>query len=347
MAMRPLALAVALLALAALPAAASASTAQTRVTTLQGKGCTMQPDACVIVTMLYTAAPGEANDVRFTRDGSSAIVTDTGATITAHSGCTSLGPNQARCSPPEGPSTGISVIDTDLGDLADRLENLAEWATDVDAGPGDDHLIGGSSRDMLYGAAGRDTLEGRGGSDSFGDPSGVEADAVLGGDGLDYFYYVGREAPVTVDLVNPSRPSGEAGENDSLASIEQAHGGSGSDTMRAGGDTGVVLVGGAGNDQLDGGFGRDVLYGDSGNDRLYGSHGKDRLVGGNGKDRLDGGCEADKLYGDAGNDRLIGIDGWPDRLHGGRGEDFGHRDQLDSLARVERRRFTHIDGCAL
>lgn len=344
--MRPLALAVALLALAALPAAASASTAHTRVTTTSGKGCTIQPEACVMVDMIYTAAPGEANDVQFLRDGSSVVVRDVGATISAHSGCVSEGPNQARCSPPEGPSTGIRVIATELGDLGDRLDNAGNWVTDVDAGAGDDNLIGGGSRDSFFGGPGRDTLDGKAGFDSFFDPSGVEADAVLGGDGLDYFFYVGRTNPVTVDLVNPSRPSGEAGENDSLSGIEQAHGGSGADVMRAGAGA-VVFAGRGGNDQLFGSFGRDVLYGDSGNDRLYGSHGKDRLEGGTGKDRLDGGCERDKLYGDRGNDRLIGIDGWPDRLHGGRGEDFGHRDQLDSLVRVERRRFTHIDGCAL
>ena len=346
MAMRPLALALALLAIAALPAAAPASTAETRVTTLQGKGCTMLPGSCVIVIPHYTAAPGETNDVQFTRDGSSLVVRDLGATISTGSGCASQGPNQARCSPPEGPSTGIQTIRVALDDQPDRLHNLAEFVTEVDAGPGDDRLTGGPVRDWFTGGPGSDTLDGAAGADSFFDPSGVEADAVQGGEGLDYFYYVGRKNPVTVDLVNPARPSGEAGENDSLASIEQAHGGSGADVMRAGSD-GVVFSGHGGNDQMFGSFGRDVFYGDSGNDRLSGSHGKDRLVGGNGKDRLDGGCNQDKLFGDAGNDRLIGIDGWADRLNGGTGRDFGHRDQLDSLASVERRRFTHIDGCAL
>jgi Ca2+-binding RTX toxin-like protein len=316
------------------------------VETSSGKACSLQPEVCVMVDVLYAAAPGEANDVEVSSDGGAMVIRDKGATITPGYGCTSQGPNRVRCLPPEGPSTGIRFIEANLGDNADRLDQLSTWITRADGEGGNDHISGGPSHDRLIGGVGSDALDGRDGSDEFRDPTGVEADAVQGGLGQDWFSYIGRTKPVTVDLVSPDRPSGEAGENDSLASIEIALGGSGADVMRAGVEA-ATFSGRGGNDQLFGGFGRDALFGNNGNDRVFGSHGKDRLEGGKDKDRLDGGCDADKIYGNSGNDRLIGLDGYPDRLHGGGGVDFAHRDQLDDLAQIERRRFTHIDGCAL
>ena len=343
-------LAIALVSLALLPAAASASTAHVFVDVRQGKLCSIEPGACVSAEVRYGADPGEANDVELTRDGSSIRVRDTGATIRAHTGCVNEGPNQARCSPPEGPSRGIVLVQAGLGDLADRLVNSAnQQATMLDGGPGDDHLTGGEGSDTLAGGAGGDRLEGRGSFDYFYDGeggSGIEADVVDGGAGSDSVSYGGRRARVVVDVVSPSRPSGEAGEGDSLASVEQATGGTGPDVMRAGPEP-VVFSGGRGNDRLVGGFGNDRLYGDEGDDKLYGSGGRDRLLGGTGNDGIRAGCGPAKLYGQAGRDRLFSLNGAADRVVGGPDRDFARFDQLDGVKQVERLDEMHVDACPL
>jgi serralysin len=65
--------------------------------------------------------------------------------------------------------------------------------------------------------------------------------------------------------------------------IEQAQGGSGSDTL-IGNGADNRLNGMSGNDKLKAGSGSDVLYGGVGNDTLQGEWGKDYLRGGAGKD---------------------------------------------------------------
>jgi Ca2+-binding RTX toxin-like protein len=340
-------LALALLALILLPAAASASTATTEVTTSQGKGCTVSPESCVRVEFHYTAGDGETNDVQITRDGGFLIVRDTGATIVASGGCKSEGPNQARCSPPEGPSTGFIDNEIALGDMPDRYENAASWTTLVAGGAGDDRLIGGTSFDMLIAGPGSDHLEGRGGIDYLDEGlggSGIEPDVMDGGEGRDRVSYAARTNRVVVDLAGG--PSGEVDEGDTLISVEEAHGGRGSDLLQAGSSS-VILSGRGGNDRLIGGQGGDRLFGDSGHDKLYGVFGRDRLEGGTGNDRLEGGCDADKLVAGAGRDRLFTADGTADRLYGGADNDFAEYDQRDSLSQIERRRRLRVDACAL
>ena len=344
-------LAIALVSLALLPTAASASTAYVFVEVRQGKACSIEPAACVSAELRYEAGQGEANDVELTRDGSAIRVRDAGATINAHTGCVNEGPNQARCSPPEGPSMGIVLVRAGLGDLADRLVNSAnQQASQLDGGPGDDHLTGGNASDTLSGGAGSDRLEGRESFDYFFDGEGgsvVEPDVVDGGEGSDSVSYGGRRARVVVDLISPSRPSGEQGEGDSLAGLEQATGGSGPDVMRAGPEP-VTFSGGRGADRLIGGFGNDRLYGDEHDDKVYGGGGRDRLVGGTGDDGLRSGCGSAKLYGQAGHDRLYSANSHSDRVHGGPGRDFARVDQADAVIRqVERLDEVHVDACAL
>lgn len=74
--------------------------------------------------------------------------------------------------------------------------------------------------------------------------------------------------------------------------IENAKGGSGSDTIR-GNQVANALYGNNGNDKL---------YGYDGKDKLYGGAGNDTLDGGNGNDTLNGGAGADTLSGGAGTD---------------------------------------------
>ncbi|PTM95015.1 M10 family metallopeptidase [Mycoplana dimorpha] len=83
-------------------------------------------------------------------------------------------------------------------------------------------------------------------------------------------------------------------DGDTRSLIENAKGGSGSDTIY-GNEAGNKLFGNAGNDKLYGLSGNDSLFGGAGNDSLYGGSGNDILHGGPGGDRFDGGTGADTV----------------------------------------------------
>jgi serralysin len=130
--------------------------------------------------------------------------------------------------------------------------------------------------------------------------------------------------------------------------IENAIGGSGSDTIRGnavdnylygsggnGNDMGDLIFGFGGNDAIIGGAnvsdttdGNDTLVGGEGNDIIFGNAGNDLLVGGSqradggevGNDTLYGGSGDDEIIGNGGDDWLIGGPG-TDRLYGGMGND--------------------------
>jgi len=56
-------------------------------------------------TLTYDAAPGEANRVTVTQAGGVLTVTDTGATVTAGSGCSVVTSTKATC-----PATGVAAM---------------------------------------------------------------------------------------------------------------------------------------------------------------------------------------------------------------------------------------------
>jgi hypothetical protein len=178
--MRRTILSFALLAFAALPCAAQASTA----TTADGN-------------LRYTAAPGEVNNVTFTRvSGNTFRATDVGAVIVAGTGCTQESPNVVSCTT----GNGRPIIAT-LGDQNDRaasrtsrgVQFFGEDGNDrlagasgrdtVDGGNGDDSLTGGSGRDRVRGGAGNDQLFGNSGNDNL--QGGDGTDLLDGGSGND------------------------------------------------------------------------------------------------------------------------------------------------------------------
>lgn len=123
------------------------------------------------------------------------------------------------------------------------------------------------------------------------------------------------------------------------ATIENAIGGVGGDSIR-GNAAGNFLQGGGGGDRLVGGAGSDLLGGDDGDDAIYGEDGDDAVGGGLGADLVEGGLGSDRLYGEAGADRLDGQDGADlvdggggvDVLSGGEGDDLiGGGDEGDEL----------------
>jgi Ca2+-binding RTX toxin-like protein len=161
----------------------------------------------------------------------------------------------------------------------------------VDAGPGQDILIGGDFREFFLGSGGDDDIDGGNGDDTLYGSAGE--DELVGGGGNDEIF-----ADSDADTV-----SGDAG-NDRI------EGGGASDT----------ISGGADNDQIKGDEGDDIVSGDVGDDLLDGGAGKDTVSGGAGDDTVLGGAQDDTLSGDAGNDTLDGGIG-ADTLDGGAGND--------------------------
>lgn len=166
---------------------------------------------------------------------------------------------------------GTNYDDTLAGD---------DEANQIDAGFGNDRMVGRGGADWLVGRAGADTLDGGDGNDVlFGGPG---ADVFLGGAGLDRANYGDSAAGLVADLLDPSRNTGLAA-GDSYAGIENLQGSPAPDDL--GGDAGDNMLNGArGDDRLSGRAGADFLVGAEGNDTLWGGAGGDLLHGGAGQD---------------------------------------------------------------
>jgi serralysin len=155
----------------------------------------------------------------------------------------------------------------------------------VNAGSGDDVILGNFAANKLNGNAGADRISGGGGNDT-----------IEGGDGSDYL-------------------RGDDGADSVL-------GGGGSDDINgnAGNDT---ARGGDGDDWVVGGRNDDLLFGDNGADIVYGNMGADTLEGGDGDDLIRGGQDNDSILGGAGNDWISGDRG-NDIIVGSKGADIFH-----------------------
>ncbi|WP_335727718.1 M10 family metallopeptidase [Rhizobium etli] len=217
--------------------------------------------------------------------------------------------------------------------------NLASLIENVQAGSGNDTIVGNEMSNSLWGNAGNDSLDGGAGNDVlFG---GTGGDRLVGGTGADTASYETARAAVVVNLANSAGNTGDAA-GDSYSSIESLTGSTFADTLygnavanRLNGSAGNdLLIGGAGADQLVGGSGVDtasystvtvgvkvslvnssVNTGDAAGDtyseieNLAGSTFSDTLYGNAGTNRLDGGAGNDLLIGGAGADQLVGGSG--------------------------------------
>lgn len=182
----------------------------------------------------------------------------------------------------------------------------------IEAGPGNDTIIGGDGTDAVIGNEGDDLI--------FGGPG---PDYLHGDDGKDQIF--GNEG---ADLLN----------------------GDGGDDVVTGGLGADVVSGGFGDDRLVGGPGDDLLFGEEGKDTLFGGIGDDhlysksilpfrlqqvsinsytnnrdfagsRMFGGPGDDLLIGSNRWDRLQGGPGDDVLLGLEG-RDWMRGGSGNDI-------------------------
>jgi Ca2+-binding RTX toxin-like protein len=302
-------------------------------------------------TLTYTAANNEANQTVVSLAGGTYTVSDSGATITAGTGCSSVNATQATCA-----GAGVSSISVSAGNLSNLVWITAPTKATVFGGDGNDTLIGGAGNDILVGCGGDDNISGGGGADSLFDglfcagggndtlDGGPGPDAMFGGPGTDTATYASRTAPVFVSLDGIAN-DGEAAEGDNVADdVENLTGGSGDDNI-TGSSAANIILGGAGNDVLLGepsdsaldpnytGSGKDSIFGGDGNDAIGGGLGDNLISGDNGNDSLHGGPGVDSIDGGSGNDDLEAVDGVVDTVNCGTGTtDSAAADPVDVVS---------------
>lgn len=169
----------------------------------------------------------------------------------------------SRTNPVTVTADGAAANDGESGEL----DNVAGDVENITGGSGADNisgnalantLLGGSGNDVLSGQDGTDTLDGQGGGDTFDGGAGT-GDTVT---------YTSRTNPVSA-TANGAADDGEAGEGDNIsAGVETVRGGSGNDTLTAGGAL-AILYGGDGNDTISGKtVAGSQSYGENGNDTI-------------------------------------------------------------------------------
>ncbi|MEM7694795.1 MAG: LamG-like jellyroll fold domain-containing protein [Pseudomonadota bacterium] len=257
-----------------------------------------------------------------------------------------------------GQFTEIEALELTTGN--DTVNAAADGAgVDVDAGAGDDSLIGGAGGDRLSGDAGNDTIDGRDGADTveggagddtiifdFGNRGTTDAVTFDGGAGTDTLRIVlnnggitSQEAAELLQELNAAdmaqtAPTRLDGLNADLTSIEQVEvvNQDGSTTLYTfdGSVTSGAVGGTAGNDTIDIGYtdgdgnevtnGSNEIYAGAGNDSVTSGNGADSIYGGEGDDTLVAGKGHDTVMGGAGDDVIATGDG-NDVLTGGAGND--------------------------
>ncbi|WP_284164419.1 Hint domain-containing protein [Frigidibacter sp. SD6-1] len=253
---------------------------------------------------------GEAGDDRFKLTGTfgndTVVGGETGETagdlidsgvITANQTLTFTGNEAGTLS--DGTSTAsFSEIERfQLGSGNDTVNASATTTgVNVDAGGGNDSMLGGAGNDTLRGGGGSDTLAG-----------GAGADSLDGGLGMDFADYSASATGVSVNLTTNLGSGGDA-QGDTFAGIDGVIGSAQDDTL-IGFDDQSTTPGDSWTNVFYGGGGNDSLDGMGGDDSLYGGIGSDTVIGGAGNDLLDGGDGADTLYGGDGNDTMLGGQG--------------------------------------
>lgn len=233
--------------------------------------------------VVWSAGPGEANNVTLGATGIE--LKDTGAGLTVGAGCTVTGINSATCD-----ATDVREIVLDARDGADRLQSAGTIAVTMIGGAGADVFVGGGEYDVVsyefHGEAVTAAIDGTPGSGSASDgPAGARdtigtdvetlwgspgddeltgsaadnnlwggtgADVLTGGAGLDIVDYSDRVEGVKVALNGLAGSGGASdGAGDTVgADIEGVFGGDGADTL-TGNAAPNLLDGAAGNDRIE------------------------------------------------------------------------------------------------
>lgn len=214
---------------------------------------------------------------------------------------------------------GTDDITLDLGESGyttafgaegnDDFSTTGEDSVVIDAGAGDDSVIGGEGDDLLSGGEGSDTLHGGAGHDVLVIDADDLPENIDGGEGFDVAHVSGEES-VTIDL--------------NATNLETIYGNEGDDTLFTSGDGDVLIQGGGGDDSISGGAGNDMLAGGEGSDTISAGAGDD-IVFIDAEDDLaniDGGEGYDAVY--ISDDDGVTIDLADNNFeegHGGSGDD--------------------------
>ncbi|HPU14921.1 MAG TPA: calcium-binding protein [Polymorphobacter sp.] len=242
--------------------------------------------------------------------------------------------------------SGIIITDGDIAAINAGAGNDiimgSKVADTINGGWGDDILRGISGDDFLNGSVGNDTLDGGAGADTLDGGidddtiiGGAGADTLFGGDGNDVFVVLPKDVVDTIDggLGIDTVAAGANGTQMALVAM------TGIEVVSNGGFSNVSVVGTAGDDILDFSalqlVGIKSINGLGGNDTVIGSAGNDLLIGLGGNDVLDGSGGDDILTGGLGGDILtggLGADIFKDGIKnfaGDRITDFDASDRLD------------------
>nr|WP_214346240.1 calcium-binding protein [Pseudomonas congelans]QVX10739.1 hypothetical protein DBV21_13045 [Pseudomonas congelans] len=204
-----------------------------------------------------------------------------------------------------------------------EIEPLNVRGDYVDAGDGDDIVIGSAANDVLEGGRGSDVISGGAGNDSITaggshDRGGDGAERFLGAIGFDWTISMSGPYPV-MQTQGWAEDANDMDEDDPLA-IDTIYGGAGDDIIF--GEIGADIVdGGADNDFIIGNGGDNIIDGGTGNDTIYADSlyaqgnggqyklvvGNDFLNGGDGDDIVVGGTGDDRIFGGNGDDSLLAI----------------------------------------
>jgi Ca2+-binding RTX toxin-like protein len=224
----------------------------------------------------------------------------------------------------EAPGGGIG-----LAALTSITINAGEGEDTVIGGDGNDAINGDEGNDTLIGAKGNDTVSGSSGDDTMiwfngdgsdSDEGGADRDTVIsfGNPAAEAYKYGPRGAEGEVHLERLANAEGKGAFSIDLTAEElHVFGEGGDDTFEAAapglaGRTKLLVGGGEGNDTIKGGDGRDLLLGEQGNDTFVGGKGEDSIGGGEGDDVMvwNNGDGSDVNDGEAGKDEVV-INGSP------------------------------------
>lgn len=209
--------------------------------------------------------------------------------------------------------------DIDGGSGADAISGGAGDDWYLYGGAGDDTLTGGDGDDYLDGGDGTDNASGGAGDDWFSEAQDTGADTAVGGDGFDGVEYYPTSAGAG-DVVNVSL-DGQA--NDGVVA------GAGSSTTSDAGNN-FGSTGSAGIEQL-------YVYSGSTPVNVTGDSGVNQInvYTSTGKATVDPGAGADTVSTGAADDTINAVDGYPDTVNCGPGNDTANVDQFDTTFNCE------------
>jgi Ca2+-binding RTX toxin-like protein len=204
-------------------------------------------------------------------------------------------------------AVGAAIQGSDCADLI-----IADVETkSIDAGAGDDVVIGASGVLALDGGTGEDTIYANGSQEATG---GADDDLIFG-DGVPELG-TGEATPLEAALMPFIEKFGVQTVREAVESAVDPNGVETVSSKRSDVDETIFvshvvlaadpIIGDNDPNNLFGGSGHDRIFGRGGNDRLFGNIGDDYIRGENGDDLLSGGQGGDDLNGGDGSDMLRG-----------------------------------------